>query len=574
MNNILFYLLLTLLAIGAGYALLALSMKSLLDAPFPLRVGSSYFVGLAFYIALVRTLSAMFGNGAWAVWSVIACCIGLCLASRRLVWSLAKECLLNKEVLYVLAAALAFAPLLLIFWLPQGAGTSDPYAMIGSLHSVRYAWVANFISTCGVFPVLGQNTGQSLLAYMGGAIFSPQPYWFLFLWLLSSIVFLAVFLHGFIRLYESRGALILCGVFLIMFGGSALSLTHVMIIDSGSPLALNGYTDSLLGVFSILMLLLVHAELQRRSSGKYFLLPIVVLICVTNFFTAPQNMLYVAAVIPLFAFNFVITRRSGSDFIFWFFAVLLATLIAVPQGGMLTPKSMQSAANVPGLMTTASSGEKNKTGVNIAPGVPFVYGWGGTWKSGQGLFYPEMKANLENWRANLIPILWIFEQLFFTSLRVLFFTILGLIGFFVLLRNKGTAALPKIGIAVPSYRTLGILGAYTFSIGFIINFTISLNGYKWELSRFMIPGVLLGMLGFALCTLSYIAKRSRSALQLSAAICLLVTCGPLVNFIATTAKNAPGLINSVAISDRLHVFNGPGPQIDRGYCSALTQPHR
>ncbi|MGK5008325.1 hypothetical protein [Janthinobacterium sp. MDB2-8] len=573
MSTFFSFLMLLFLATGTGYILLTKSMQSLHGAPFSLRIGAAYFTGLAFYIVLIRTFSSLLGHADWAVWCTIATACGLCLYFHRLLLILITEFFSKKGALGVIFGLLIFSPIFLVYWMPGGQSVDNPFSFMGSLHSIRYAWIANFISACGVVPVIGQNTGQSMLTYMAGSLSGSKPYVFLYFWLCSSLMFLSVFLYGFISLYESRWRLALCATVMVMFGNSALSLTHVLTIDSGSPFAITGYTDTLFGIFSVVMLLLLHTESRFRNGKLLSLLPLAILICCANFFTAPQNMLYLLALLPLLLLFSLKIRPLLKNCVFWSACLIVAALVAVPQGGMLTPKSMQTLGDVPGLMSTSNSGETKLPGIHLVPGVPFHFGWGGDWKSGQNGYLKEAKIYLEHPKLNLMPLLWIIEQLFFTSLRILFFPIAGLIAIFLIWRKAGIPSNTQHYPITPSHATLSIFGIYTFLIGFLIDFTLLVNGYKWELSRFMIPGILIGMLGFSLYAIGFVDRNLKKGRYFLAATVFIMICGPIVNLFATTAKNITDTPGSPSMAERIKYFNGAGPTIEQNYCRIRLPVH-
>lgn len=78
------------------------------------------------------------------------------------------------KTLIILLTILFFFAFSFFFWLPPLPSSIGPMDLIGSLHSVRYAWIANYILETNAMPVLAQNYAQSILAYAtrltGGAI--------------------------------------------------------------------------------------------------------------------------------------------------------------------------------------------------------------------------------------------------------------------------------------------------------------------------------------------------------------------------------------------------------------------
>ncbi len=572
MAHLFIFLLLIFFGTTTGYVLLTWSMKWKEEVPFSLRIGASYFIGIAFYIFLVRTLSTVLNRADWAVWIVLLSTIFIFIWFNKRLLLFLREFLSKRSVIYVILGWILYAPLIFIYLYPNSYKLDD-FSHTWTLPYVRYSWFSNLISECKFIPVIGQNYGQSILSFMGGEISGKSPYLFIFLWFLSSIIFLGSFFYGFINLYEKKPWLILSAVLLMLFGTTALSITHVIVIDTINPFALCGYTDVLFGVFSVLMLLLFHAEIQKRTSNFLPLFVVAALIIITNFFTAPQNIIYLSMLVPVLFFNSLRTTKNMSEPIFWSSVLVFAALVAIPQGGMLTPKFMQSGI-YPVLLTTFVGPESN-SGIRFLLGIPFhingVLGMGtpgGGVGEGQLAFLKEVFIYMKDWKANFMPIAWITEQIFFTSLRVLFFPIIGTLALFFMYKRVDITDLTKRTIAIPTYKSLWIIGAYTFIIGFFISFTFMIEGYKWELIRLLIPGVTLGMLGVSLGLLNIFKRGKRNSRYLFIFILCLVICGPVWALLSSFAMNMNDFSSDKFI--RFQAFLGEGPKIDHKLCSGAT----
>jgi hypothetical protein len=560
---------LVVLGIATGYVLLTWGMKWKEDVPFSLRIGASYFIGVAFYISLIRTLATVLQRADLAVWITLSFSFFTVIWFHKKLFIFLREFLSKKTMIYVMLGLALYAPLLFTYLYPRSYELND-FSHTWTLPFVRYSWFSNLISECKFIPVIGQNYGQSILSFMGGEVSGKSPYLFLLLWFFSSIVFLGVFFYGFINLYEKKPQLIFSAVLVMLFGGTALSLTHVIVIDTINPLALCGYTDVLFGVFSVFMLLLFYTEFQKRTRGFLSLFVVVVLITITNFFTAPQNIIYLSMLAAaLFFHSLRATEKTGKTII-WVSTLAFAALVAIPQGGMLTPKFMQSGP-YPALLTTFMGPESN-SGIRFFLGTPFhingVLGMGvpeGGVGEGQLAFLKEVFDYMKNWKANLMPIAWITEQIFFTSIRVLFFPIMGILALFFIYKRGGNIDLTEGTIAIPTYKPLWILGASTFIIGFFISFTFKTDGYKWELIRLLIPGVTFGMLGFSLWLLDILKRGGRYSRYLFIFILCFVLCGPLWTLFGAFAMNISYF--SEYKTSNFQAFFGKGPEIDHAFCS-------
>ena len=91
-----------------------------------------------------------------------------------------------------------------IYWMSANPQEMNPFSNIGSLHSVRYAWLSNFIQHCDRIPILGQNFGQSILTAFFGTAWSPRPYLFLLLWLYTGILISTMFFHELISEFTKK----------------------------------------------------------------------------------------------------------------------------------------------------------------------------------------------------------------------------------------------------------------------------------------------------------------------------------------------------------------------------------
>jgi hypothetical protein len=102
-------------------------------------------------------------------------------------------------------------------------------------------------------------------------------------------------------------------------------------------------------------------------------------------------------------------------------------------------------------------------------------------------------------------------------------------------------------------------------IGFIICFTVMVNGFKWELSRFLIPGMTIGMLGFSLYVLMLLKREFKTNRFWIYMIIFIIFCGPILDLFGTSLKNGIDLYGKVEHKASKYFF-GPGPIIEHRYC--------
>lgn len=526
--------LLILIALGSGRWLAECIFKNYRVNAF-LRLGTAYYFGIALLITLLKMGIYITGNASLSAKLILATlCIFAFFGKSLLVMDISE---IHAKIHFkkIISAALLFSIVVLAVWLPASSALNeDPFAFVGSLHSVRYAWVANFIEVNNILPIIPQNTGQSILAYASGSIAIPAPNLYLYLWLITTILFLSFFIFGLI--YERYPDLKKCilGLAIFMMGNTALSVTHILIIDSGSPFAFNGYSDTLLGVFFILSLFLINSVMEK-SLYKRLLLIATILISL-NFSCAPQNIIFMPIFMTgLFIFEHVNNRLRLQKVKFWLLATMLATAISLPQGGMLTPKKLLTKIDYPGVMSLTSQEE-----FRLRPkfGVPFHFGWAGEWTYGLTKPHAELWETYQD-KSSFIRqyFLWLAEQIIFTSLRILAIPIIGL-SYWLYFRKREERRMSPFNISTDE---IAIYGFIFLLSGFMMSFPLSINQYKWELSRFLIPGIAIGMLGFTLASLAALTSSFKYKKSILWFIGIFVLGGPVANIALLTTKNVVGI---------------------------------
>jgi len=247
---------------------------------------------------------------------------------------------------------------------------------------------------------------------------------------------------------------------------------------------------------------------------------------------------------------------------FWLLVFLFSATISVPQGGMLTPASLLSEITYSGSGIMSPSGENGK-GISVLPGIPFHFGWLGSWHNG---WMPPLAFAVEYIQTGqgemkfFDHIVWNLEQIFVTSIRVHFFPILGVFFMCFQLDKMREGYFSNRGAF--NFKQIGFCGGILFLVGFIISFSINLNGFKWELSRFLIPGVSIGMLGLALTAVHVMAERASSRKIFVVLILLFVLMGPTINLVGTSGRNASNLYNEDVVADYFFALIGSGPIVN------------
>lgn len=500
-----------------------------------LRLGTAYYFGVAILIVMLKITIYLTESASHSAKLVLTTLSIAAFFGRHLIVDDIKEIHSKIHFKTLILFIIFFGALILAVWLPAGGALNeDPFAFVGSLHSVRYAWVANFIEVNNLLPIIPQNTGQSILAYASGSILISAPNLYLYLWLVTTILFLSFFIFGLI--YENYSDCKKCtlGLAIFMVGNTALSITHILIIDSGSPFAFNGYSDTLLGVFFMFTIFFINNNVGRVSNKWLFFITSILISL--NFSCAPQNIIF----LPLFIGGLFIFEKSNPNkrlqkIKFWLLATLLAAAVSLPQGGMLTPKNLLTKIDYPGIMSLTSQED-----FRLRPkfGIPFYFGWAGQWTYGLTFPHAELWDTYQD-KLSFISqyFVWLAEQIIFTSLRVLAIPIIG-ICYWLKKRDLPTQETESLNI---SSREIAIYGLLFLFAGFMMSFPASINQYKWELSRFLIPGISIGMFGFALATLNCLTGSGKYKKSVLWFVCIFVLGAPSINMTLLAIKNIVGI---------------------------------
>jgi hypothetical protein len=278
---------------------------------------------------------------------------------------------------------------------------------------------------------------------------------------------------------------------------------------------------------------------------------------------APQNIIFFLGCLPFFLFDNSIKSNLRKKFLVIFFISLVYFL---PQGGMLTPSLFQDNIKSAELSTLSSRVTTNEhkefaqqkdfivEGVKIYPGYPFFYDGIQAWKSGQHSLLYEALSMKKNLAENFSSVIWIIEKIFINSLIVLFFPIIGLV-----LIVYWHQMLKKSSNKFYKKNRVSFLRNYTglaFVFGTCFTFFFSFNGYKWELSRFMIPFVTFGMIS-CFIALSNLLKFRKIFLFLI----FFSVAGPLFSQSLKSQKNIVNIHK-----EKINLFLSPGQKVSKSIC--------
>ena len=152
---------------------------------------------------------------------------------------------------------------------------------------------------------------------------------------------------------------------------------------------------------------------------------------------------------------------------------------------MLTPETLQDIVAYEGLSKPPS----DISNIRISPYYPYYTG-----TSANLVWETYLKGSDEIFHS-----LWTVEEITINSLRVLFIPITGLCLLFYLLRKKQflTPELDRVS-HIFNLKEFSFFGIILFLLGFSICFWIEMEDLKWEFTRFVILGMIIGMLFFSI----------------------------------------------------------------------------
>lgn len=513
-----------------------------------LKLGFSFFFGLSLFLFIYRILSYVSGNARLSCLFALLILMSAAALVVKKTYGKPLGISVKKMIVFCLLSTLLFL-FLLAFWLVPLPECMSPWDFLGSLHSGRYANIATYVVSTNSVPVINQNYGQSLLSTIPMFFGVNRPFLSLFVWLFISLIFLAVLFYGFLRFLGVDEKFSLWGVLVLMGGNTALSFTHVFVFDSISPLLLTGYSDTVASVGTFLGALVVLYEAcfgsNSSRSAKLFSLFILSVLGASWSIYAPQNVVLMFVVMFfILGAGFFMERRLNKAALFFVFYVVFSFL-GVLFGGMLTPKNLLSDVDIPGALVVSPKGFS----LNFAPFLPCqritasrdsgMTSCSDMYSSQYG--YTKDNRNLGgiflgvDAPRKIAELLFILETLFWDSIRIVFFPLLGLCLLWYQLRVLRLRDYVLL-------RALFSVSVLLFSVGFLIAYPFILNGeFKWELSRFMIPGYTLSMVSLVVSlNRFYLLLEGFKAKLLLASISLLLFFGPAYNSVFIVYKNVVG----------------------------------
>jgi len=499
MELLIFFLSISFISL-TGYFL---TYKILLFNHDDFKLSTSFFNGLFFILALTN-ICKLFGISFSA--SVVILLILLFIIFISQIYTFDLKQLKKFNSYNIIICFTGFILLNGIFWITNKEDLSA-WSFIGSLHSVRYVWLIDYIQACNYYPTIGQNSSQSIIVAIIQEISkTSSSYLYLNLLLSTSILMLVLYQLQLIKYYCVKVNNI-STVLILLFANTGLSFSHILAIDSGSQLSIVGYTDTILGIFSIFYLIRI-VSLFKELDFNVLALIAIILIGLNTY--APQNII-ILFIFSLFKYIFI--KEHKYKYLILFLILIIIPLSSI-NGGMLTVYKYIEKINYEGLMVIGNSGQKLHIGFEI--GSPFFVGDLNKWVQGWKVSSVKIIELISSKSYSLL--FWELENFIINFIRI--YT-LGIVVLYLVINNiKKCVPLQDEFIFNLKLIIAGSLLLILFPISLI-----NLNGFKWELSRFAIPYIYISTFMFAIILNNILLNY-----KLKVLILVIVIFGPLFSY--------------------------------------------
>lgn len=436
-------------------------------------IAADYFIGFILFFFFLRISSLLIHSFRVATLIAVIIAVIVIIVKRNLIFVPFKTYL--KFSLCILPVFIIQLAINVAFWIQ--ADTVSFISSIGSLHSSRYANITHYILLNDSIPILGQNYVQSIVAAIPLTFGDHLVFVSLSILLALTASFLAIFISGLLKPHFADKTSWFFAIILVFCGGLSIMPQFYLLVDSGYPWFLSGYSDTLVGLASYVILVLVLIE----SSEKLFAIQIwhwifltVSIVC--WFALGIQNVLLLGILVLIF-FIVQIRKKQFSQRLFLIFCgvFLSATIVGVLEGGMVTPASLQSKVAIPGLQSVK---RPNKSVIQIMPGLPhYVFNYNKTGNQDETFLWLGLKKHntgiiMKGFHALGLPVFFIVFLTFVLSLS------------WVKKNYENIDEMRNEQIFI-------YVSILTFTCALFIVIPFSIFSYKWELSRFLIPGYFL-----------------------------------------------------------------------------------
>ncbi|MFC1566337.1 LamG-like jellyroll fold domain-containing protein [bacterium] len=518
-----------------GVSIIQLLYTDKKNRVMPLFLGLSYFAGIALLLSLWRLTSFVLGNAIFSFYitNIFLMIISIVLFKKERSTELIQEVIntINKYKWIILIIFILVASIVALKWMGSFSIAdvyTSAYHDIGTINSGRHVNIITYIVESNRIPILGQSFGQSILSSIPLFFGIKTPFLNLTIWLIFSISFLIFLSYGVLRYFKLNIFSAILGVFVLMVGNTALTLGHILVLDSMNPLAFNGYTDSIFAIGSFFFFLFwIKSCFSEKNISLFVNVLAALSIGISWNLCGAQN---IVLVIPLFLiilfFAFIRKFKYMTKITIVSILFFIAVSIGIFQGGMLTLDNKQDRLQLEGVHKVVSTLSKI---VSFNPAFVHHTGFGRKWERNYHRVDISKVKNVDSFFYEFIVG---FEKNLWEALRLTFWPVLGFILMFLLLFTKSYEKLKILdNKKIIQEKFLLLFSSGVFIIGFSINFFIAITNHKWELSRFLMSGNFLGVLCLILA-LSKIFNNTTSKKAMKIIIFFIVgimTIGPIMS---------------------------------------------
>lgn len=484
----------------SGIALLRSTLQHCNTHPL-LEVSASYFIGLSMFIFLWRATSLLLAEANISLYTSLGC------------MAIAGVYFCKKAILtYRFRFSFRYVFCLLILFIITEGIVLGVWARLysGSDHSDLYGRIALHIVSTNKFPVLGLHYGQSLLGAAIVILTKSSCYNFvLHAFLTLSLYMLMALIFSYFFDLTNSLTISSVGTFVLAFGNYALTSIHGVSISSMSPLITCGYTDDAISVGTFITTIYICSHLYFNWNLEQKLTPFFLILTAALIecwhICAPQNFVYSFAILFTTSILTIVRKTPAKKpiiFVTIFFTLVF--IITSQFGGAFSLPIYQDK-----IENSSGIGEKK---LYFQPQIPFALA--------RTAIAPLWHIRPVYEGQFLTVTIWNIEELIWSSIRMCFFPLAGLLLLGIFLYRKYNSML---------FNTFYV-SAITFISGYIVTF---LSGYgdfdKWGLSKFMINSYVTGMLCLVL-SMSLFIKQNISRRKMRAIMIILIaiiTFGPL-----------------------------------------------
>jgi hypothetical protein len=564
------------------------------------QIAAAFFIGGSLFLGLFRTFS-QFAEGLHIPLGMASGVVLIFATAMipRLKETFAGSHCSRRFAFCSLVVAILVETCILTYWLtPPWVPRDAPFEFVGTLHSGRYVGLAEYIVKSGHIPVLGQNYGQALLTTISLLAGANSPYLALHLWLVTHVCALLLLVFGFFRMAQYRTSVAIAAVCLTALGGSALSVSNFIVIDSGNPWLLSGYSDSVSGLSTFFIFVVLCLNKENRNRWFLFWASVILAVFTLRWgMSSAQNIILMLVLFASACALRVFAKKGWAlrDIVIFGVVLCVFTALVRRQGGMLTPLALQDEVKLVGMLNVERDSAEGKK-VKVVPylkhflvsGADEALSVESPLKESVQRFQRHLERkwiDAEAWPAIVV----MGEEYLVSALRALFWPIAGTIAAFVLgvraqrrggikravmAHNRGAQDTSVLEGLPPYLFSLSLVNAVVLSAGFAACYLFEVNGYKWELTRFMIPGYGIGMLlvigsGAHLIKEHADASRAKSWM---AALIGVVCLGPAIFITYTCIRNIFSDIGGFTFARRAaRMITLSGTGVSKGEYSAIIQ---